>query len=253
MKLQNRVSIVTGASSGVGAETAVLLAKHGMKVIVNYFNNEAGALKTQQRITQLGGIAEIYKADISIDKSCRDLVNFCIEKYNQLDVLINNAGTTHFVPHDELELLSDDIWHSTLNTNLIGPFYMSRAAVEHLKVRCGGEIVMTSSIAGLTTHGSSIAYCASKAGLNSLTKTLAKSLGKHNIRVNAICPGLIDNEWSEQGWGEHWQQAKEYTLKASAINHISKPEDVAAAIAQILMGPDNLTGQIINLDSGLTL
>ena len=126
-------------------------------------------------------------------------------------------------------------------------------AEPYLTQQGGGEIVMTSSIAGLTTHGSSIAYCASKAGLNSLTKTLANALGEKNIRVNAVCPGLIDGQWSQQGWGEHWQAAKDATLASSAIKRISTPADVADTIISIITGSDNMTGQIITLDSGLTL
>jgi 3-oxoacyl-[acyl-carrier protein] reductase len=252
MKLKNKVALITGASSGVGAQTAIKLAKQGVFVVINYANNKSGAERTLSQIYFVGNKAATYQADVKDDKQCQALVNFVIEKFGRLDIVINNAGTTNFVPHNELDQLTEDIWHNTLNTNLLGPFYISRAAQPHL-AKHGGEIVMTSSIAGLTTHGSSIAYCASKAGLNSLTKTLAKALGEQNIRVNAICPGLIDGEWSAQGWGEHWQAAKDHTLAASALKRISTPEDIADSIISVLTGSDNMTGQIITLDSGLTL
>lgn len=252
MNLTDKVALITGASSGVGAQTAIKLAKQGASVVINYAKNKSGAEHTLSNICLVGGQASTYQADVKDDKQCRDLVNYVIEEYGRLDIVINNAGTTDFVPHNDLEQLTDDVWHNTLNTNLIGPFYISRAAQPHL-AKQGGEIVMTSSIAALTTHGSSIAYCASKAGLNSLTKTLAKALGEQNIRVNAICPGLIDGDWAEQGWGEHWQAAKDYTLNQSAIKRISTPSDVADSIISVLTGSDNMTGQIISLDSGLTL
>ncbi|QBY05881.1 SDR family oxidoreductase [Thalassotalea sp. HSM 43] len=252
MELKNKVALVTGASSGVGAQTATQLAQNGVRVVINYANNKQGALKTQQHITSLGGQAEIYQADVRDQQQCTDLVEFAVATYQRLDIVINNAGYTQFVPHHELDLLSDDVWQQTLATNLLGPFYISRAAVPHLAIS-GGEIVMTSSIAGLTAHGSSIAYCASKSGLNNLTKTLAKTLGPQNIRVNAICPGLIDDKWAESGWGDNWQAAKDYTLAHSAIKRISQSSDVAASILAILIGSDNMTGQVIRLDSGLTL
>lgn len=252
MNLENKVALVTGASSGVGAQTAIKLAKQGVCVVINYATNKQGALQTKSTIEKHGGKAEIFKADVSQNEQCKGLVQFVIATYKQLDIVINNAGTTQFIAHQELDLLTDELWQQTLGTNLLGPFYVSRAAAPYLSKQ-GGEIVMTSSIAGLTTHGSSIAYCASKAGLNSLTKTLANTLGQKNIRVNAICPGLIDGDWAEKGWGEHWQAAQDYTLANSAIKRISTASDIADSILAIILGSDNMTGQIITLDSGLTL
>ncbi len=253
MDLAKKVAVVTGASSGVGAQTAIKLAKQGVSVVVNYANSQQGALRTCNEIIKHGGQASIFQADISDEKQCISLINNAIEIFGQLDIVINNAGTTEFVDHKDLNALTDAIWQKTLATNLMGPFYVSRAAAPYLEKQGGGEIVMTSSIAGLTTNGSSIAYCASKAGLNSLTKTLANALGENNIRVNAICPGLIDGEWARSGWQENWQAAKDYTLGHSAIKRISTPADIADSIIAVLLGSDNMTGQLITLDSGLTL
>jgi 3-oxoacyl-[acyl-carrier protein] reductase len=253
LDLSNKVAVVTGASSGVGAQTAIKLAKLGVSVVINYAKSEQGALKTYNEIISQGGTAVICQADISEEPQCIRIVNKAIESFEQLDIVINNAGTTEFVSHKDLNALTDDIWKKSFATNLMGPFYISRAAVPFLAKQGGGEIVMTSSIAGLTAHGSSIAYCASKAGLNSLTKTLANALGENNIRVNAICPGLIDGEWARSGWQEHWQAAKDYTLSHSAIKRISTSSDIADSIIAILIGSDNMTGQLITLDSGLTL
>jgi 3-oxoacyl-[acyl-carrier protein] reductase len=253
MDIHNKVAIVTGSSSGVGAETAFKLASLGAKVVVNYASSKAGADATVARIVAAGYEAICFQADVSDNSQCLALVQAAVDHFGRLDILVNNAGTTSFVAHKELDLLSDDIWQSTLGTNLLGPFYMSRAALPQMSKQGGGEIVMTSSIAGLTTHGSSIAYCASKAGLNSLTITLAKALGEHNVRVNAICPGLIDGSWGSEGWGEGWEEAKAYTESQSALGKVATPSDIAESILSVITGTDLMTGQVITVDSGFVI
>ncbi|MEH6605338.1 MAG: SDR family NAD(P)-dependent oxidoreductase [Pseudomonadales bacterium] len=253
MDIQGKVAIVTGASSGVGADVAVQLAALGAKVIVNYANSLGGAQATVERIEEAGGAAFIMRADVSDDSQCVALVKSAIDHFGRLDILVNNAGTTTFVDHKALDLLTDDIWQSTLDINLMGPFYMSRAALPEMIKQGGGEIVMTSSIAGLTTNGSSIAYCASKAALNSLTRTLAKAIGPHNVRVNAICPGLIDGSWGEEGWGDNWENAKAFATAASPLGKVATPSDIADSILSVITGSDLMTGQIITVDSGFVL
>ncbi|ARN75057.1 SDR family NAD(P)-dependent oxidoreductase [Oceanicoccus sagamiensis] len=253
MKINDKVAIVTGSSSGVGAEAAVQLAELGANVVVNYAHSRAGAEETVSRIQAIGGEAIAVQADISDQQQCQTLVAAAVEAFGRLDILINNAGSTTFVDHNQLDELSDDIWQSTLGTNLLGPFYMSRAALPELIKAGGGEIVMTSSIAGLTTQGSSIAYCASKAALNNLTRTLAKVMGQHDVRVNAICPGLIEGKWSIEGRGEQWQAAKDYTIAHSAIAQVPTPVDIANSLVSVITGSDLMTGQIITIDSGYTL
>lgn len=252
MDIQNKVAIVTGASSGVGAETAVKLARLGAKVVVNYAKSRDGAEATVARIHNDGGEAVCFQADVSDNAQCLALVQEAVERYGQLNILVNNAGTTTYVDHKNLDALSDDIWKSTLGTNLMGPFYMSRAALPELIKQGGGDIVMTSSIAGLTTHGSSIAYCASKAALNSMTKTLANAMGEHRVRVNAICPGLIDGSWGSDGWGENWEVAKTVTRSSSALDQLALPEDIADSIISVISGTDLMTAQIITVDSGFS-
>jgi 3-oxoacyl-[acyl-carrier protein] reductase len=253
MEVANKVAIVTGASSGIGAETAVKLAQLGAKVVINYARSEAGAQQTLSRVREAGSQGLVVQADVQDNSACVALVQAAVEHFGQLDILVNNAGTTTHLEHKALDLLSDDIWQSTLGTNLMGPFYMSRAALGELKKQGGGEIVMTSSIAGLTTNGSSIAYCASKAALNSLTRTLAKAMGEHKVRVNAICPGLIDGDWASEGWGENWQSVKAFAQGQSPLGAIASPADAADGIVSVITGSDLVTGQLITLDGGFTL
>jgi len=251
--LDNKVAIITGASSGVGAALARKLAANDVKVVVNYARSKAGAEATVAAVEAAGGQAIKFRADVSDDLQCIALVQKTIEEYGQLDILVNNAGTTTYVEHKNLDLLSDAVWESTLRTNLMGPFYMSRAALPELIKRGGGEIVMTSSIAGLTTNGSSMAYCASKAALNSLTRTLAKAIGEHNVRVNAICPGLINGKWASEGWGERWEDVIAFAEGSAPLGKVSTPEDIADSIMSVITGTDLMTGQIITVDGGFTI
>jgi len=253
MNLDNKVAIVTGASSGVGAALAVKLAAQNVKVVVNYARSKAGAEDTVKRIEEAGGQAIKFKANVADDLQCIALVQKTVTEYGQVDILANNAGTTTYVEHKNLDLLSDAIWESTLGTNLMGPFYMTRAVLPELIKQGGGEIVMTSSIAGLTTNGSSMAYCASKAALNSLTRTLAKAIGEHNVRVNAICPGLINGKWASDGWGERWEDVIAFAEGAAPLGKVSTPEDIADSIISVITGTDLMTGQIITVDGGFTI
>lgn len=253
MDVSNKVAIVTGASSGVGVETAVKLAQLGAKVVINYARSREGAEQTLARVIEAGGEGLCVQADVSDNAQCVTLVRAAVDTFGQLDVLVNNAGTTTYVDHKALDQLSDEIWEGTLGTNLMGPFYMTRAALPELIKSGGGEIVMTSSIAGLTTNGSSMAYCASKAALNSLTRTLAKALGEHNVRVNAICPGLIDGSWASEGWGESWGDVQNFVRGASPLAVIATPADIADSLISIITGTDVMTGQIITVDGGFTI
>ncbi|MFK8020833.1 MAG: SDR family NAD(P)-dependent oxidoreductase [Pseudomonadales bacterium] len=253
MEVVGRTAIITGASSGVGAEVAVKLAAMGASVVVNYANSQAGAEKTLERVLDAGGRGFCFRADVSDAAQCEAMVAETIAQYGGLNILVNNAGTTTYVEHASLGDLTDEIWQSTLGTNLMGPFYMTRAAVPEMEKQGGGEVLMTSSIAGLSTNGSSMAYCASKAGLNSLTRTLAKALGAKKVRVNAICPGLIDGNWASEGWGESWDDVKAMVSAATPLTDIAAPADVADSLISIITGSDLMTGQIITFDGGFSL
>jgi len=253
MDPHNKVAIVTGASSGVGSEVAVQLAELGASVVINYANTLSGAEETAARVEAVGGRAIIHRADVSDNEQCAGLVAAAVDAFGQLDILVNNAGTTTYVEHKALDQLSDEIWSDTMGTNLMGPFYMTRAAVPELAKQGGGEVVMTSSIAGLTSYGSSMAYCCSKAALNSMTRNLAKALGEKNIRVNAICPGLIDGRWAREGWGDAWNDVKAMVEGQAPLSVVSTPVDVARSILSVVTGTDVMTGQIITLDGGFTI
>ena len=257
MDVTGRVMLITGGSSGVGAALAEQLAGMGARVVVNYSRSADAADAVVSRITSAGGQALAVQADVSEEADCKQLVAATIEQFGRLDVLVNNAGTTTFVPHDQLEALTEEIWLRTLRVNLIGAFMMSREAATHIGAAGGGEIIMTSSIASMTANGSSIAYCASKAGMNSLTRTLAKTLGKQKIRVNAVLPGLIDGDWAFNTWGggdaEQYDGLKKMFADQTPLGHVVNPDDVADTIVSLITGSDYVTGQLVTLDSGFTL
>lgn len=256
MDVAGKVAIITGGSSGVGAALAHRLAALGARIVVNYRSSKEDAEQVCAAITASGGAAVAVQGDVSIQSDCARIVQAALDHFGKLDVLVNNAGTTTFVPHHELDLLTEDIWLRTLRVNLMGAFFMSRAAAEHMRVS-GGAIVMTSSIAGITANGSSIAYCASKAGLNSLTRTLAKSLAKDGIRVNAVLPGVIDGSWAYETWGggddSQYAGFKNMLEDQTPLGHVVTPEDVAEVITSLVTGSDYVTGQLVTIDSGFTL
>ncbi len=252
-----KTAIVTGASSGVGAATALRLATQGINVVVNYCSSQAGADSVVAQVEELGARAVAVQGDVSQVSDCERLVQQALDSFGRLDILINNAGTTTFVPHDDLDGLTEAIWLQTLGVNLMGAFFMTRAATPHLAKSGQGAVVMTSSIAGQTASGSSIAYCASKAGLNSLTRTLAKALGKDGIRVNAVLPGLIDGDWAFHTWGggkdEQYEELKRRFIEQTPLAHVVAPDDVAQAILSLISGSQYVTGQLLTVDGGFTL
>ena len=257
MASSNKTALITGASSGVGAAVALKLAKLGINVAVNYNSSQAAAEAVVDCVINEGVQAIALQGDVSQEKDCRRIVDQTIEKFGRLDILINNAGTTTFVPHHDLEGLTEDIWHQTLGVNLMGAFFMTRAGAAHLREAESGVVVMTSSIASVSANGSSIAYCASKAGMNSLTKTLAKTLGKDGIRVNAVLPGLIDGDWAFNTWGGgdegQYNELKAAFSEQTPLGHVVTPDDVADAILSFVTGSRYVTGQLLTLDGGFTL
>jgi 3-oxoacyl-[acyl-carrier protein] reductase len=253
MDIEGKAAIITGSSSGVGAALALKLADAGCDVLVNYAHSREAAEDVAGQVEACGVRSAVVQADVKDDAQCKAMVEHAIKTFGRLDILVNNAGTTFFVEHENLEQLTDEIWRTTIDTNLMGAFYMSRAAIPHIQAQGGGEIVMTSSTASLDATGSSIAYCASKAALNSLTKTLARSFGPANIRVNAVAPGLIDSGWSREGWAERWDDVKAFVEQKTPLGAFCTPEDVADCILSIITGPDLVTGQILAIEGGVQL
>jgi 3-oxoacyl-[acyl-carrier protein] reductase len=250
MQLDGAAAIVTGSGSGVGRATALALARAGCSVAVNYSRSRDAAEAVAAEAGANGVDAFAVRADVASDDDCRRLVDDAVERFGRLDVLVNNAGTTSFIPHDDLDAVTADTWQTILGVNLIGPFQMARAARRALKAGDGGHIVNVSSVAGVYGTGSSIPYCASKAGLNNLTVTLARVMGPE-VQVNAVCPGFIDGSWLQQGFGESFDAIKQAVVSRSLLGAVSTPEDIKDAIFGFLMGSKLTTGELLVVDGGV--
>ena len=248
-----RVCVVTGSSSGIGAATARLYAKNGWNVVVNYSRETAPAEAVASECRAFGGEALVVKADVALDADCRRLAAEVEGTLGRADVLVNNAGTTKFVPAKDLDGLDAAEFHRVYGVNVIGAFQMARALLPMLQRQPGGAIVNISSIASMMGIGTSLAYMASKGALNALTIGMARAFGP-SVRVNAIAPGLVDSAWLRQGLGEErFAGAVQFYKDRSALAAVMTPEDVADAAWWLGAGAAKTTGEVLLLDAGLRL
>ena len=253
MDIRGAVTIVTGSATGVGAAAAKLLASKGCNVVVNYTKSEAEAKETEAACRSLGAETLLCQADVAKDEDCRRMVAAAMDRWSRVDGLINNAGTTQFVNHANLEGLSADDFHRIYAVNVIGPFQMTRAVVPHMKAAGRGAIVNVSSIAGVMGVGSSVAYTASKGALNTMTLSLARVLGPE-IRVNTVCPGFIQGRWLRGGMGdEAYEAAVAMQERTTPLHRAGTPEDMAEAAVWFIEGATNVTGEILIVDAGAHL
>jgi 3-oxoacyl-[acyl-carrier protein] reductase len=242
----NKTAIITGSSSGIGAATAVELSRRGFSVLINYSKNKEQAEKVAAQCKD----AIVVQADVGEDADCRRLAQAALDKWGRIDALVNSAGTTKFVKHADLEGLSADDFQRIFRLNVVGPFQMARACAAALKAS-KGAIVNVSSVAALLGTGSSIAYAASKAALNSLTFSLARVLGPE-VRVNAVSPGFVDTPWQTSGLGaERAKQAAAHYSTLVPLKDYARPEDVAETIAWLIEGARQVTGETIFIDGGM--
>ena len=250
MELKNAVCIVTGSATGIGAASAVMLAGKGARVVVNYSKSEDAARATLKACEAAGGEALLVKADIAQDTDCRRMAQAALDKWGRIDALVNNAGATKFADHAKLDALSADDFLRIYSVNVVGTYQMVRACAPAMKQIGRGAVVNVSSIAGKNGMGSSMAYAASKGALNTLTMSLARSLGPE-IRVNAVCPGLIDTSWTRAGYGERFAAIEQRYKQGSALGRVGTSEEVAAVIVWLIEGAELITGDTIMVDSGM--
>lgn len=249
MDLKDKVAIVTGSSSGVGAATVRLLASKGCHVVVNYSSSADAAEKVAQECRDFGVEALVCQANVANDDDCQRMVEATLAKFGRLDALVNNAGTTKFNPHHKMDGLDKDDFFHIYGVNVVGPYQMVRAAEKALRDSGEASVVNVASIAGVRGIGSSIAYAASKGALLTMTQSLARVMGPE-IRVNAVCPGFIQGEWLEQGMGENYHKIKDSLESVTPLKLTCTAETVADSIVAFIEGHSVITGQHIILDGG---
>lgn len=243
---QTKVALVTGSATGAGRAIALRFAQRGFAVAVNYSRSEQEAKQTLSDVLALGVPGILCRATVADDAQVRRMVEQCRVALGGMDVLVNNAGTTHFIPHAELEAVSDEAWDEIFQVNLKGAFYASRAAMPLLKQR-RGCIVNISSVAGLQGHGSSIPYSASKAAMNCMTQSLARAFAP-DVRVNAVAPGPILTRWLV-GHEAHVDKA----IAQTPLQRAATPDDIADVVEFLALGTTLVTGQVIVADGGRTM
>ena len=243
------VALVTGGGTGVGRACAIQFAERGYDVAVNYSRSGAEAEETVAAAVKCGVNAIAYQCDVSNDADVRGMLHYIEQRFGRLDVLVNNAATTNFIAHSDLEAMTEAMWDRILSVNTKGPFFCTRAAAKLLASRGNGAVVNVSSVAGQTGAGSSVAYCASKGALNTLTKSLARALAP-NIRVNAVCPGPIDSRWIREG-NPSWDLEK--MVAGLPLPRASQPKDIADAVLFLAITAQMVTGQLVVVDGGQTL
>jgi ketoreductase RED2 len=242
-ELTGRVAIVTGSSSGIGAAVATRLAGLGAHVVVN---SARSAVEGRAVAAALPTDGFYVQGDIADPAEARDLVAQAVERFGRLDLLVNNAGWTQAVPHDDLEALTDEVFHRTFDVNVFGTWSVTRAAMPHL-AGSGADpcVINVTSAAGVRPQGSSIAYAMSKAAVNHMTLLLAKACAP--VRVNAVAPGLVTTPWTAS-----WE-ARHAEVKATApLHRVASPDDCAEAVLAFVRNP-HVTGQVMVVDGGMGL
>jgi 3-oxoacyl-[acyl-carrier protein] reductase len=237
---------VTGSATGIGRAAAWRFAELGYDVTVNYSRSSAEADETAQGVRDRGSRVLVYQANVGDESAVRSMVEATVSTFGNLHALVNNAATTHFVAHADLDGLTEEVWNDILQVNLKGTFYACRAALPHLKT-ARGSIVNVASVAGISGGGSSIAYAASKGAVITLTKSLSRALAPE-VRVNAVAPGPVQTRWL----ADH-QDMVEEAMKSTPLKRPATPEDIAGAIVFLAHSAPLVTGQVLVVDGGRTV
>jgi 3-oxoacyl-[acyl-carrier protein] reductase len=248
--LRGKAAIVTGGASGIGLATATVLAQAGARVAINFLPNDVRGREACARLNTAGCNVVEAPGDVAVPAEAEKMVVTAIDRLGRLDLLVNNAATPatrKVIAPADLHLVSEELWHSVLDSNLLSVFFCTRAAAPALKFN-RGAVVNTASVAGLDAQGSSLAYAASKAGVINLTKSLARALAPE-VRVNAVAPGSVDSPWMVE-WTE---DERRHSTERALLKARCKPQDIAEAIVFLGIAGSMITGQTLVIDGGRSL
>jgi len=245
MELKGRVVLITGGGTGLGREIAHQLAREGMNLAINYAHSRQEAEKTVEELRAQGAQAQAFPADMARTSEIKRLVADVERAFGRLDLLIHNAGITRFIPFPELDAVDEAVWDEIFAVNTRSAFFLAQAAAPLLRRSGGGQIITTSSIAGVGTRGSSVPYCVSKAALIHLTRCLSVALAP-DIRVNSVAPGLLMTRWVAGFPLERIERMSQAALLKKATDL----SDTAAAYVMLAKN-ESMTGQVIVVDAGL--
>jgi NAD(P)-dependent dehydrogenase (short-subunit alcohol dehydrogenase family) len=252
-RLQGKVAIITGAASGIGKATALLFAREGAKLVLADLN-EAHLLEVAEAVKALAGEVTIRPTDVASEGQVRELVGLALQRYHRIDIACNNAGITGDIAKVGLAEQETDNWLRVYSVNVLGAVYMMKYVAEPMCKQRSGAIVNTSSVAGIRSGAGPNAYSASKAALINLTQTAACDFGSFNVRVNAVCPGLIETGMTKPVFDYARQTGKEEKLGSRAeLRRFGLPAEVAHAI--LFLASDEasfITGQALPVDGGNT-
>ena len=240
--MEKKVIIVTGGSRGIGKEIATSLVENGNCVILNYNKSEKEVIKIKEELIKMKKDIDIFKADVSKEDEVKKLVEYTIEKYGKIDVLINNAGISQIKMFQDI---TNDDWNNMLNNNLTSCFYTIKNVLPTMISKKKGLIINISSIWAQTGASCEVHYSVSKAGLDAMTKSLAKELGPSNIRVNSIAPGVIDTDMNKKLKLEDIENLKDEI----PLGRIGKTSDISKCV-KWLIEDEYTTGQIIPINGG---
>ncbi|MDD4352422.1 MAG: 3-oxoacyl-ACP reductase FabG [Candidatus Gracilibacteria bacterium] len=245
MRLKDKVALITGASKGIGKATALLFAREGAIVIVNYFSSEKEAFAVVEKIKENKGTAIAIKCDVSKVAEVNKMVQQILNQFKRIDILVNNAGVLIPKSFDETDI---ETWNKTIESNLLGTYNCLKAVSKEMKKQKSGKIVNVSSIAAIVGSLTSVPYAASKAGINAITKTLAPELGKFNITINSVAPGPVDTDLMK---GNYSQAMIDKLAGETPLGRIALPEDIARAILFFSSeDSDFVNGQTLIVDGG---
>ncbi len=242
--MSEKLALVTGASRGIGRAIALELAKCGYDLALNYAGNTEAAQKTLEDVKAYGVDAQIYKFDVSNMQEVEENISKIFEKFQRIDVLVNNAGITR----DDLFIrMTQEKWEAVINTNLNSAFYVTKPVSKIMMKQKSGAIINTTSVVGLYGNAGQANYSAAKAGLIGFTKSLAKELGSRGIRVNAVAPGFIETDMTKD------LPNIDEMLKLIPLKRLGTPEDIAKAVKFLALDAQYMTGQVLEVDGGMII